>query len=316
MRLSWIIGEGGLLGSALYDALRRENSYIFNAEKKFAWSTPSLLGLQFTESIDNFYQLQQHYSSWEIYWAAGNCTISSSENQVDLEFEIFKRFITELYLRFNGDLQNGSFIFSSSAGAIYAGANSSFITELSRPSPTTLYAKGKLKQELLLTSTLDESTRLSILIARISTIYGVKQKNNKNQGLISTIIRNSLRNLPIYIHVPFDTTRDYIYSPDAAQKIINSARLIEKSGSVNLKIIASEKSMTIAEIISICKTITRKKPLIICNLTESSKSYSRLVHFLSCKLVSQDHYFEHTNPYIAMNELKKSELNAIKSKNI
>ena len=110
----------------------------------------------------------------------------------------------------------GSFSFSSSAGAIYAGASDDIITENTTVAPTTDYAREKLRQESLVSEFADRNSRVTVLLARISTLYGPGQAKGKRQGLLAHIARCLLRNQPVHIYVPFDTIRDYIAADDAA----------------------------------------------------------------------------------------------------
>src|SRR5258706_11384893 len=130
--------------------------------------------------------------------------------------------------------RRGSFVLSSSAGAIYAGSTDPVVTETTAECPTTGYGRGKLRQEQLVRSFADRApTQVTSLIARISTLYGPGQSAEKPQGLISHMARQIIRNLPIQIYVPLDTIRDYITVNDASTKIMKANRWLSTRSGVS-----------------------------------------------------------------------------------
>ncbi|MBK8963462.1 MAG: NAD-dependent epimerase/dehydratase family protein [Candidatus Competibacteraceae bacterium] len=178
--------------------------------------------------------------------------------------------------------------FASSAGAIYAGSTDHIISEDTIPAPTTAYAFEKIRQEELVRSFVRASDNHAALLARLSTVYGPGQSRNKQQGLLAYRALHP-RNQPIQIYVPLDTMRDYINADDAAVSIIVSLRVASESPQAFIKIIASEKSTTIAEIISIFKRITRRAPRIVTSAGKLTSIYSHRMQFRSitipqCKL--------------------------------
>jgi UDP-glucose 4-epimerase len=122
---------------------------------------------------------------------------------------------------------------------------------------------------------------LTVLLARISTLYGPGQATGKQQGLLALIARRILRNQPIQIYVPLDTIRDYITAGDAAAAIIATMRAISEKSGVFTKIIASEQPTTIAEIISIYRRIARRTPKIVTSVSKLSSIYTRRIQFHS-----------------------------------
>ena len=175
----------------------------------------------------------------------------------------------------------GSFFFASTAGAIYAGSTDGTITEQSSPMPGAPYGIGKLAQERLIaewTSTMDHT---SVLIGRISTLYGRGQAPGKSQGLISHIARCIIRDRPIHVFVPLDTIRDYLYVTDAAHDVACHLEALEACRGVTMKIIAAEDSTTIAQIIGRFEQISHRKPLIVTGATPLGAQYLRRVCFRS-----------------------------------
>ena len=178
----------------------------------------------------------------------------------------------------------GAIAFASSAGAIYAGSSDEVVTENTPPTPTTAYAREKLRQEGLIHSFAGANSRISVLIARISTLYGPGQAAGRRQGLLAHIARSTLRNRPIQIYVPYDTIRDYIAADDAAVAMLAALRATSAKPRLVTKIIASERPTTIAEIISIFMRIARRAPRIVTSASRLSDLYSRRVQFRSIVL--------------------------------
>ncbi len=284
MRIAWVLGSGGLLGSAICRQLVHENSRLFFPAEKFSWNDMLRLPTQIENSVREFSLQAATTDRWEIYWAAGVGTMNCTEEALIPETNALSLLLQ--HLKSYPQLMNtsGVIVFSSSAGAIYAGATDHMITENTSPAPTTLYAHTKLKQEQLLTRFALENQQISILLARISTLYGCGQALGKSQGLLTHIARSILRAKPIQIYVPFDTIRDYIAADDAATTIVNTVRMPQQKFRILTTIIASEQPTTIAEIVSIFKRLSPRPPRIITSANQLSSLYTKRLRFRSIVL--------------------------------
>ncbi len=280
MKIAWVIGSTGLLGTALCRELRNKGVKLFFPAERFCWQKNTTLFSQFETAVEAFASQIRESDRWDIYWAAGVGCMSSPEIVLTSETEALASLLRTLKANSHLMAGAGAFSFASSAGAIYAGATDEIITENTPPVPTTAYAREKLRQEGIVSEFLAENDKLTVLIARITTLYGSGQSIGKQQGLLTHIARNILRNQPIQIYVPYDTIRDYISSDDAAAAIVANLSTNTKPGS-RIKIIASERPTTIAEIISIFKRLSRRSPLIIRRANKMSDLYSRRVQFRS-----------------------------------
>lgn len=286
MTIAWVIGSGGLLGSALSRALRSKGTTIFSPAQAFGWRDAKQLLTQFSGAIQSFALQVQLAGNWEIYWAAGVGTMGSSAKQMSQETEAFSTFLNLLEAESTFTKTRGSIVFASSAGAVYAGCTRNIIDDETTAEPTTPYAHEKLKQEALLHTFATKSKTLSVLLARISTLYGPGGAIGKQQGLITHIARCMLRNQPVQIYVPLDTIRDYITADDAARIIVAALREMSQASGVQTRIIASEQPTTIAEIVSIYKRITRRNPRIVTSASKLSAVYTRRIQFRT-KIMSQ-----------------------------
>jgi len=284
MTVTWVIGGGGLLGSALRNALRRNGNALFAPAERFQWASSLTLGQQLVAAVQAFTLRASATDRWEIYWAAGVGAMSSTEDSLAPETQTLAYLLQLLTATPQLMAVPGAIAFASSAGAIYAASKDAIITEHTAPAPTTAYAREKLKQEDLLAAFALAQPRMTVLNARISTVYGPGQAAGKQQGLLTHIARHILRNQPIQIYVPYDTIRDYIAVDDAAGAMVDALALACQQPGVCTKIIASEKPTTIAEIISVFKRIARRAPLIVTSASKLSNLYARRVQFRSVVL--------------------------------
>lgn len=278
-----MLGARGLLGSAFCRALTAEGTELFAPSASFSWADPVKLASQLKAAVGEFAaSATAGRARWEIFWAAGVGTMSSTDESLAPETNALKQLLQ--CIRVNAQLMamDGTIIFASSAGAIYASCSDEVITEESVPSPTNAYARAKLRQEGLIKEFCGSSPRVCVLLARISTLYGVGQSKSKSQGLLTSMARNIIHNKPIGIFVPIDTIRDYIFADDAAAAMVDVSRYTLGQRPYALtKIIASETPTTIAEIISIFKRVAKKSPLIITSASKASSLYTRRVQFSS-----------------------------------
>lgn len=281
MKAAWIIGGSGLLGSALQRTLERRGVRLFVPVERFSWSNETELVAQLEVAVKDFAAFAGDGNKWQIYWAAGVGTMSSTETELATETRTLATVLD--LVRSEPDLMaaGGSFAFASSAGAIYAGATDDIINENTPVSPTTAYAEEKLKQENLVTAFVCNNSKVTALLARISTLYGPGQADGKRQGLLAHIARCIIRNQSVHIYVPFDTIRDYIATDDAAFSIVAALSGLTGSPGVFTKIIASEQPTTIAEIISVYKRVARRRPRIVSSASKLSSLYNRRIQFQS-----------------------------------
>lgn len=284
MTIAWVFGSSGLLGSALNRALHRNGTELFLPAGHFRWDNSDELFSQISAAVQIFASRIGEAERWEIYWAAGVGTMGSSEAVFAPETRALSLVLQLLGSEPRLMAMPGSMAFASSAGAIYAGSPDDVITEDTIPVPTTSYARAKLEQEDRLRAFAFANKGVAMLIARISTIYGQGQNAGKQQGLLSHIARSILQNKAIQIYVPYDVIRDYIDVDDAAAAMIASLRCASNDPGAVTKIIASEKPVTIAEIVSTFKRISRRAPRIVTSANKLSGLYSRRVQFRSIVL--------------------------------
>lgn len=281
MRHVWVIGSSGLLGSALCGALHSLDVQLFAPRARLDWSDePRLLG-QLATAVQVFAVAVGPADTWEVYWAAGIGTFASSAQDMVRETVVLGAFLDLLEQQETLRSVPGAIGFSSSAGALYAGANDEIINEETIVAPTTPYAHAKLEQEALLQAFTTRHDNVFSLAARISTLYGAGQSFGKKQGLLTHIARSIVRNRPIQIYVPFDTIRDYITAADAAARIIVALRQHRGAARHLTRVVASERPITIAEILATFKRVSRRAPRVVTSVSQNSSLYTRRVQFRS-----------------------------------
>lgn len=280
MKLVWIIGKGGLLGRALLQEYGATNDVqIYIPPSSIPWHDLDLFISEIQKSCEVFSVLSRP-GPWEIFWVAGTASMASTQAELNYENKLFKAFLAALAksrLNFN----DGLVFFASSAGGVYAGSSDAIINEHSIPQPLTPYGKSKLEQEKELLQFARYSNLKGVLIGRISNLFGPSVKIQKNKGLIHQIINSILTNTPISIFVPLDTKRDYLYSLDAAKIIISAVNQLDLEQKEIIRIISAESSISIVELLCLCKKITRRNPRILITRNNLSNIYRRSIQFKS-----------------------------------
>lgn len=279
--ISWVIGSGGLLGSAIQRSIHQHGNEIFTPPFRFRWKDHDGLKHQIEAATASFRTFVGNNDHWTIYWAAGIGNMSSSQAELESETRALSWLRNFVSLQPQEFQSRGSITFASSAGAIYAGSSEEIITETTADAPTTAYAKEKIRQEDLLKMFALERNAPSSLIARMSTLYGPGQAVSKQQGLVAHIARCIIRNRPINIFVPLDTIRDYIYVDDAASMLTCASDNFNRAERTKTIIVASELPTTIAEIVATYKRLTRKNPRIFTSTTALSNVYNPQILFRS-----------------------------------
>ena len=289
MTQAWVVGGGGLLGSALRRALAADPDVTLFQAPRLAWSDPAEAARQLDAAAEAFGRALAPQQRWQILWAAGTGSMGSAVPSMALETQHLQRLLASVAGQPTLASRAGSVLLASSAGAIYAGCRDSVITERSAVAATTPYAMAKLEQERLAAQFAAEHAAVTLLVARFSTLYGPGQTASKPQGIISHIARCMVRNRPVQIFVPYDTIRDYLYIDDAARLALRALARAERCGAgVVTKIVAAQSPCTIAEIISIFKRLARRPPRIVTSASALSRLYTRRVVFRSVVLPLAD----------------------------
>jgi UDP-glucose 4-epimerase len=286
---SWIIGSGGLLGSHLTTAASAEGHAHFDPRTQFAWHNLEKAKLQIADAIAAFFNQRPADQRWRIYWAAGNALVAAPVAALNQEFALWNHFLSCLALKMEAERSEGTLFLASSAGAIY-GNSAECLTETSPLTPISDYGKHKIRMEQALEHWIAKQLSVRGLIGRISNLYGESDNIIHSRSLIAHTSRCILTHRPIQIIVPLDTIRDYIHADDCAEDILRCIDLLDHSdhAGVTLKIFASERTTTIAQIIGTFGRVAHTQPRIVCS-TIPDPRHVRQVRFRSEILPSDPH---------------------------
>ena len=248
--ITWVIGSGGLLGSALV----RHLDSTFPASP-VPWAEPERAAAHLEQETQRFAS-QLCESPWSIIWAAGAATTSSSPAETNAELESLRGLLTGI--REHLPAHRGRFFLTSSAGGVYAGAVNPPFDRDTAARPLSAYGELKVAQESLASDMLADFA--AVTIGRVSNLYGPGQDLGKLQGLISRLALASVTRQPINIFVPLDTIRDYIYVDDAAKAILNLVRgaSFARGDGCTIEVIASGQATTVGYLLQTMNHITKR----------------------------------------------------------
>lgn len=249
--ITWTIGAGGLLGSAI----QRSTQKNF-AAPSIPWADTALAVQALQATAEQFaHEVQDH--NWAITWAAGGATTSSSSADADTELHTFTALTNAI--RDHLPAGRGVFFLTSSAGGIYAGAADPPFDEATQPAPLSPYGELKLAQEQQATQALSDGC--PVIVGRLSNLYGPGQNLDKLQGLISRLALACVTRQAINMFVSLDTMRDYIFTDDAAQVCQFWMQEAVRAGTPghSVKVIASGQPVSLGYLIHLMQDITRTK---------------------------------------------------------
>ena len=249
----WVVGAGGLLGSAVVRAARDRGDTVL-VSSDIPWSDSAGTVNAIGEDARQLLELIRRDSlqGWGIVWAAGRATTASDEQQLDSELATFRSCLEAINAELR-DTRGGLFALASSAGGVYAGSDNPPFSWESEPRPLGGYGWLKLHQETAARELL--SPNMNVLVARIANLYGPGQDLGKLQGLISRLALTSVTKEALTMFVPLDTLRDYITAADAAARLLHWISVDDAP--LSIRVIASGKATNLGYLINLIKSITR-----------------------------------------------------------
>lgn len=252
-RPAWVVGATGLLGSAVCRRLRALGREVRTTTVPWTDHEAAVAAL-----LEGAAALPE--SGWEVYWCAGAGVIGSTPEALDAEVAVLEAFLgrwqPEPHPAGHG------FFLASSAGGVYAGSAGAPFTEHTVPVPISPYGHAKLRAEEVVTAFAVRSGT-ALLVGRLSNLYGPGQDVAKPQGLVSQLCRATLARQPLSVYVSLDTLRDYLFVDDAAAMAVSGLGQVTDRGRRALKVLASEKSTTIAAVLADLRRITRRRPPVV-----------------------------------------------------
>jgi len=253
--LTWVVGAGGMLGTALARRARVASSAVFDASP-VPWSDSVAAHAVLRADARRFAE-QAGGQPWSLFWAAGASVVASEADSISAELIALEAVLTAVVEEQPSG--PGAVFVTSSAGGLYAGASGSPFSSATPPRPISPYGRLKLGQEEAARSIV--SGRIPLVLGRFSNLYGPGNSTEKAQGLISMLCRACVRRTPLNLYVSMDTVRDYLYVDDAAELAWNATMRVvgEDPASVAVEVIASGRAATVAEIVATIQTVAHRR---------------------------------------------------------
>ncbi len=290
---AWVVGGGGLLGSHMRRAFLQHGRELRTWDcpvGPFDWRDGRRLLEQIDASVDLFVdRIHALGRPWSVLWCAGVGIVGADPSVLEVERTAFERLLDRLARARSaaGSDVPGVVFLASSAGAVYGDCPDQPITEASEPRPISPYGRHKLAMERHLLGWASERPSIAPLVGRISNLYGVGQNASKPQGLISHMSRSIILNNNINLYMSLDTMRDYLHAGDCASAVADLIdHLVRTAGSCGtspgaVKIFASERTASIAQILGIFASLTRFRPRYLCHSSPSAALQPRCLRFRS-----------------------------------
>ena len=265
--LTWIVGRGGLLGSALSRTMGPK--FI---ELPVPWENHDAAIEVLDSDLERFVRATGN-DDWSVIWAAGSGVVGTTADKLAAETRIISHVLTRL--RDSRPSGRGTFFLSSSAGGVYAGSTHPPFSESTVPRPLSLYGETKLAHEEISRSTLEGCVPL--VIGRFSNLAGPGQNFVKQQGLVSQLCRAVVTRQSLNVFVPMETLRDYLYIDDAAamvRTLVESAVHNQPSTPV-LRNISSERPVSVCTVLRTVQQVAHRTVRIALGTSPSSKYHVR-----------------------------------------
>ena len=252
--LVWIVGSGGLLGSAVA-RLARRSATVF-AGQQIPWGDASAVDTTLRTDARRF-AAEAGAGEWAVVWAAGASVVASSEADTSVELGSLTTLVTALGVEPPSGA--GACFVTSSAGGLYAGSSGPPFDADSPPRPISPYGRLKLAQEEAARTAL--AGRVPLVIGRIANLYGPDQDPAKGQGLIPLLCRAAVRRTPLNLYVSMDTVRDYLYVDDAARLVwqctVDAVR--DQPAEPRIVVLASGQAATVAEVVATVQNVAHRR---------------------------------------------------------
>lgn len=278
---AWVVGAHGMLGSALCRRLERSGTAVHRAS--VPWHDPDAS----VEALaGQAAELAAASGDVDLYWCAGAGVIATSTATLASELDVFDRALERIVAA--GAVR--TMFLASSAGGAYAGSTGLPFTEATDVCPNSPYGETKLAMERV-AEAWSRRYGVSLLVGRISTLYGPGQDLSKPQGVIAQLCRAQVQRTPLPIWVPLDTIRDFVHVDDVAAMAIAGTQRLRSlpTGTTVIKILASQMPVTLGTVLGELRRLTRRRPLASLG-SRSNTLYSGDLHYVSTTWPELDVY--------------------------
>lgn len=239
-----LIFGGGLIGSAINDALRQQQQW---ASRVVPWSWGD--GAQRAAVGQSLLAQMSDAGRIDVVWAAGVSGFASTNEDMDLEHRLMSE-TADLACHLATPSRQVVFHLFSSLGGLFEGQSpiDRDTVALARRS----YGEGKIRQEQMIGSL---GKGIITRIYRPSSVYGFAP--NGRRGLFSAVVDAISRNKTLTVYGSANTLRDYVFAPDIGDYVARN--LIDDNISSSIDILASGKPTALSEAIFMIETMFNKR---------------------------------------------------------
>ena len=117
MTICWVLGSGGLLGSALCGEIQKTTMQLFKFPGRLSLGGEAEAAIQLQGAVKTFAAVVSKSKYWQIYWAAGMGTMHSAEKELAIETRVLSMLLEFIEAEPALVSVKGCFTFASSAGA-------------------------------------------------------------------------------------------------------------------------------------------------------------------------------------------------------
>lgn len=207
-----VTGGSGFLGSHLVDALIEEGNEVVVLDQV----TPQTKKAKFVQgSFDNEEIVLPILKKVnQVFHLAAIVGVDNCDNNPSLVNDININ-ATKMFINWVADADIDRVVFTSSS-EVYGNIKEVPFRENMKPSPVSLYGKGKVLIEKYLKE-VSNNDNLSVGIARLFNVYGPRQKS---QFVVPIFIQMALKNEDLIVFGDGGQTRCFTYVEDVVQGLI------------------------------------------------------------------------------------------------
>jgi UDP-glucose 4-epimerase len=212
-----VLGGSGFLGSHITNKLSKDSSVCVYSPSATRFGFDKCI-MTVDAYIENENELKKHISWADIIFhfvSTTNPKTSLADHQYDLKSNLLP-FVG--FLELMRSFPEKKIVFCSSGGAVYGKNNGNTLIESNDKNPSTSYGLVKSLMEEYIVY-FNRTFGLDYLILRPSNVYGFNTNSLGNQGIISTLVHNTIFGNPSTIWVDMNNIRDYIHITDFTQAV-------------------------------------------------------------------------------------------------
>lgn len=248
-----VTGGSGFIGSNLVDSLVQQGHEVVVIDKKEPtfrnYNAKYYIINLISDEIENVFQ--DGIIDVVIHLAAQTSVAKSIlEPNQDSNDNIFATLNLLKYCKKYGINK----IIASSSAAVYGEPNYLPVDEEHNIAPMSPYALSKYTMEEYI-----KLSGLDYIIYRFSNVYGPRQQNSYESGVISIFVNNIILHKSITVFGDGEQTRDFIFVHDIVDNIIKSLDFTFKNEIINL---STETQISINNLIKILSKLSKFNPII------------------------------------------------------